>query len=242
MSNILALDSSTDACSVALSVNGVISSRFEITAQSHTQRLLPMVDELLAEQQLTLKDLDALAFGRGPGSFTGLRICMGVVQGLAYGTGLPVIPVSTLEAMAMGFYRQNPQVNLPVLAALDARMAEVYWALYAPGDKGIPRPITDEFVMPPENLLAQLARMDQSSLIGIGAGWHYPAMPDNLAATIDITRSPRAEDMVLLAARRYDAGQVESIDNVQPVYLRDSISWQKRQRIRTNPVQANESE
>ena len=85
MNNILALDSSTDACSVALSINGVLSSRFEIATQSHTQRLLPMVDELLAGHKLSLADLDALAFGRGPGSFTGLRICKGVIQGLAYG-------------------------------------------------------------------------------------------------------------------------------------------------------------
>ena len=127
MNNILALDSSTDACSVALSIDGVLTSRFEIATQSHTQRLLPMVEELLAEQQLALADLDALAFSRGPGSFTGLRICIGIIQGLAYGANLPVIPVSTLEAMAMGFYRANRSINEPLLVALDARMDEVYW-------------------------------------------------------------------------------------------------------------------
>ena len=142
MNNILALDSSTDACAVALSVNGVLTSRFEIATQSHTQRLLPMVEELLAEQRLALADLDALAFGRGPGSFTGLRICTGIIQGLAYGANLPVIPVSTLEAMALGFYRANPSMNAPLLVALDARMDEVYWALYQPGNHGHPQSIT----------------------------------------------------------------------------------------------------
>lgn len=236
MSKILALDSSTDACSVALCVDGQVSSRFEIAIQSHTQRLLPMIDEILAEQQLSLPDLDALAFGRGPGSFTGLRICMGIVQGLAYGANLPVIPISTLEAMAVGFYRQNSQEMLPVLVALDARMDEVYWALYRRGEEGFPHSLSDEFVMRPENIVAQLPHIEDASLTAIGAGWHYSAMPGKWAARIDMTVSPRAEDMVLLAARDYEAGRVKSIHDVQPTYLRDSISWQKRQRIRTHSI------
>src|SRR5690606_10081736 len=132
MTHILALDSATDACSVALYRDGEVTSLFELAAKSHTQRLLPMVDELLQSADCTLKDLDAIAFGRGPGSFTGLRICLGIVQGLAFGANLPVIPVSTLAAMASGFWREPAQYSalpLPLLVALDARMDEIYWAV-----------------------------------------------------------------------------------------------------------------
>lgn len=241
MSIILALDSSTDACSVALNVDGMLASRFEIATKSHTQRLLPMVDELLAEQKLGLTDLDALAFGRGPGSFTGLRICMGIVQGLAYGANLPVIPVSTLEAMAMGFYRHSPQIQTPVLVALDARMDEVYWALYQRGEDGIPLALTEEFVMHPQDLINHLPLFNEASVAAIGAGWHYPTMPTILTASIDLTVSPRADDMALLAARAYQSGQLKAVHEVQPVYLRDTISWQKRQRIRTTPILNDDS-
>lgn len=241
MNNILALDSSTDACSVALSVNGVLTSRFEIATQSHTQRLLPMVEELLAEQPLALADLDALAFGRGPGSFTGLRICTGIIQGLAYGANLPVIPVSTLQAMALGFYRANRSINVPLLVALDARMNEVYWALYQRGNGGHPQSIIGEFVMHPEDVAQHLADLNmpaitEASIVGIGSGWHYPAMPSSLARRLELAVNPHAEDVLLLALPRLIAGQVESVENAQPVYLRDSISWQKRQRIRTQPI------
>jgi tRNA threonylcarbamoyladenosine biosynthesis protein TsaB len=243
MSIILALDSSTDACSVALSVDGTLFSRFEIATKSHTQRLLPMVDELLAEQKLVLADLDALAFGRGPGSFTGLRICMGIVQGLSYGANLPVIPISTLEAMAMGFYRHNLQAaQTPVLVALDARMGEVYWALYQRDEDGVPQALTQEFVMHPQDLTNHLPFSSEASGAAIGAGWHYPAMPTTLTSSIDLTASPRADDMALLAARSYQLGQLKAINEVQPVYLRDTISWQKRQRIRTNPILNDDSQ
>lgn len=234
MSLILALDSSTDACSVALYADGQLSAHFELAAKSHTQRLLPMVDELLHGNNLKLGDLNAIAFGRGPGSFTGLRICMGIVQGLAFGAQLPVIPVSTLEAMALGYYRANPQVNLPVLVSLDARMDEVYWGLYARKDESV-KPMSDEFVMKPELLSEQnVVQSLAGQFIAVGSGWHYPAMQALASATIVVDNQPHAEDMALIAARVWaDGGAIDVLD-AQPVYLRDTISWQKRQRIR-NP-------
>ena len=234
MSLILALDSSTDACSVALYADGQLDARFELAAKSHTQRLLPMVDELLQTNKLSLRDLDAIAFGRGPGSFTGLRICMGIVQGLAFGAQLPVIPVSTLEAMALGYYRANPDISRPVLASLDARMDEVYWGLFGRAGDSVSA-VSDEFVMKPELLSTQdVVQSLNGQFIAVGSGWHYPAMQSLAASTIVSDAQPKAEDMALIAAQVWAAGGAIDVLDAQPVYLRDTISWQKRQRIR-NP-------
>lgn len=234
MSLILALDSSTDACSVALYKEGQLDARFELAAKSHTQRLLPMVDELLQSNNLKLHNLDAIAFGRGPGSFTGLRICMGIVQGLAFGAQLPVIPVSTLEAMALGYYRANTDVNLPVMVSLDARMDEVYWGLFTRAGDAV-LALSDEFVMKPELLSAHdVIQSLAGQFIPVGPGWHYPAMQALAASTIVMDAQPHAEDMALIAAQVWSAGGAVNVLDAQPVYLRDTISWQKRQRIR-NP-------
>lgn len=119
---ILALDTATEACSVALWNDGEIHSLFEICPREHTQRILPMVQQVLADSGLTLKDLDALAFGQGPGSFTGVRIGIGIAQGLALGADLPLLGVSSLAAMAQGAFRQMQATQ--VLAAIDARMGK----------------------------------------------------------------------------------------------------------------------
>ena len=232
MALILALDSSTDACSVALYADGELSASFELAAKSHTQRLLPMVDELLTSRGIGLADLDAIAFGRGPGSFTGLRICMGIVQGLAFGADLPVIPVSTLEAMALGHYRANPTSSAPVLVALDARMNEVYWCAYAPTAEGVIA-LVEEAVIKPE-LLAEDSNLPVShhAFMGVGPGWHYPAMQSLAPQSLQLDAHPRAEEMALIAARLWAEGKVINVLEAEPVYLRDTVSWQKRQRIR----------
>src|SRR5689334_1979423 len=177
MTIILALDASTDACSVALDIDGASTHIFELAAKSHTQRLLPMVDEILNAANCTLKDVNAIAFGRGPGSFTGLRICMGVVQGLAFGANLPVIPVSTLHAMTQGFLSDHPNNSLPVLAALDARMDEIYWGLFSA--EKIPHALTAEHVMKPADLYEQSSITSlKQKFVAIGPGWHYPDLKD----------------------------------------------------------------
>lgn len=235
MTKILALDASTDACSVALSVDGVASHIFELAAKSHTQRLLPMVDEILRAANCPLEELDAIAFGRGPGSFTGLRICMGIVQGLAFGANLPVIPVSTLQAMAQGFIHENPQISLPLLVALDARMDEIYWGLYS-ADK-TPLALSTEFVMKPVDVCKQelLVSLDKK-FIAIGPGWHYadlrPIAPETQVQDVH----PDARYMLPIALKAFKNGETQSVFDAQPVYLRDSVSWQKRQRIRTQTL------
>lgn len=235
MSLILALDTSTDACSVSLNANGVLHSLFEVAAKSHTQRLLPMVDDVLKSVGCQLGDLDAIAFGRGPGSFTGLRICAGIVQGLAFGANLPVIPVSTLEAMAVGYYRARAGVSMPLLVALDARMDEVYWALYRKEQNQVTLSGA-EAVMSPA-LLADHPRIAgmAGNFIGLGPGFHYADMQALGATSCEIEVHPHAEDMALIAAERLAAGETMSALDAQPVYLRDSVSWQKRQRIRPLP-------
>jgi tRNA threonylcarbamoyladenosine biosynthesis protein TsaB len=232
MSLILALDTSSDACSVALYANGELSSQFELAAKSHTQRLLPMVDDILRDGCLDLRDLDAIAFGRGPGSFTGLRICAGIVQGLSFGAQLPVIPVSTLEAMALGFYRSMPRQQLPVLVALDARMNEIYWGLFNQvGD--LPVCFAEECVMSPELVIEQdLVSALDGQFIGVGPGWHYPAMRSLDVVSRVINVHPHAEDIALIAAQVFAKGGAVDVLDAQPVYLRDSVSRQKRQRIR----------
>ena len=124
MSVILAIETSTPACSVALTIDGVLLEDFRLAPRQHNDLILPMVDQLLTQANIHLKDLDAIAFGKGPGSFTGLRIAAGVVQGLAYGADLPVIGISTLEAMALEAFQKYHKDYW--LAALDARMGEVY--------------------------------------------------------------------------------------------------------------------
>lgn len=235
MTKILALDASTDACSVALYANDQQTAIFELAAKSHTQRLLPMVDEILSAANCKLQELDAIAFGRGPGSFTGLRICMGVVQGLAFGANLPVIPVSTLQAMAQGFVSENPQTSLPILVALDARMDEIYWGLFSA--EKIPHAMSEEYVMKPEELHSQeVVASLEKNFIAIGPGWHYSTLQNSIPAQLFQEVHPNAKDILTLALNELQHGNTVSILDAQPVYLRDSVSWKKRERIRTGSL------
>ncbi|HAS63934.1 MAG TPA: tRNA (adenosine(37)-N6)-threonylcarbamoyltransferase complex dimerization subunit type 1 TsaB, partial [Vibrio sp.] len=151
---ILALDTATENCSVALLVNDQVYVRSEVAPRDHTKKILPMVDEVLKEAGVTLAELDALAFGRGPGSFTGVRIGIGIAQGLAFGADLPMIAVSTLEAMAQGSYRVSGATE--VAAAIDARMSEVYWGRYRRQENGEWLAVDAECVIPPANLAEQI--------------------------------------------------------------------------------------
>ena len=241
MTKILALDSSTDACSVALHIDGATIHIFELAAKSHTQRLLPMVDEILQQAQCSLQDLDAIAYGCGPGSFTGLRICMGVVQGLAFGSNLPVIPVSTLQAMAHGFVIQQADnksavdKNLPLLVALDARMEEIYWGLFSANL--IPQALDSEYVMKPALLCEHpIVSALEKNFIAIGPGWHYADLQSIAPETLIIEAHPNAKDIAAIAVDIFKNNGQISIMDAELIYLRNSISWQKRQRIRSVPV------
>lgn len=241
MSCILSIDTSSDSCSVALLVNEQVTSECIESPRQHSQQLLPLVDKVLKSQKLDLQDLDAIAYGRGPGSFTGLRICLGVVQGLAYSNDIPIIPVSTLQAMAQGALRRGYlKLGEKVLTALDARMNEVYWSLYQVGTNTNTSAmetisITDEFVSSPASVLENriLQEIPSQQLLMIGPGCHYPELFQYPAREKVEAFIPRAEDMLVLAREAFIQGIHINAEDAQPVYLRDSVAWKKRQRIRT---------
>lgn len=230
MATILALDTSSDYCSVALVYKGKLDEIKKHAPRQHTQMLLPMVDELLTRNGLRLNDLDAIAFGRGPGSFTGLRICFATVQGLAFGADLPVIAVSTLQAMALAACQQFKLAGGVVAPMLDARMGQVYWGLYQADD--LTAAVMADSLNNPLDCVHRLKA--QTSLIAVGPGWHYAefaeqglAEPSQEKAAIE----PWAGQIAQLASN-VEVQDWQNIRAVQPVYLRDEVSWVKRQRIR----------
>ena len=224
---ILAIDTATEACSVALWNNGEKHALFEICPREHTQRILPMVQQILAESGVSLNQLDALAFGRGPGSFTGVRIGIGIAQGLAMGADLPMIGVSTLATMAQGAFRQMGAMQ--VLAAIDARMGEVYWGQYQRQNDGVWLGENTEAVFTPER-----AQQNVMALAGewasVGTGWGtYPDMAAATPITLvdgQITL-PQAEDMLPLALVDFALGKMTAVENAQPTYLRNEVTWKK---------------
>jgi tRNA threonylcarbamoyladenosine biosynthesis protein TsaB len=222
--NILIIDTATEACSVALEVNQHVHKRFEICPQQHSQRILPMIDEVLKEAKITLQDLEYLAFGRGPGSFTGVRIATGVLQGLALGTGHKVIGISTLAAMAQQAYAQNQSEH--VCAAIDARMLEVYFGQYQL-KQGVMTLMGEERVLSPDE--GSLLLSSSKVITGVGTGWlAYPEL--NVTDKIDVLPDvlyPNAVFMLPIAKALIADGQAVTVDDIQPVYLRDKVTWKK---------------
>ncbi|ENC6707566.1 tRNA (adenosine(37)-N6)-threonylcarbamoyltransferase complex dimerization subunit type 1 TsaB [Vibrio harveyi] len=224
---ILAIDTATENCSVALLVNDRVISRSEVAPRDHTKKVLPMVDEVLKEAGLTLQDLDALAFGRGPGSFTGVRIGIGIAQGLAFGAELPMIGVSTLAAMAQASYRLHGATDAAV--AIDARMGEVYWARYTRQENGEWAGVDAECVIPPARL-AEEAQADDKTWTKAGTGWDayqedLGKLPLNL--TSGDVLYPDSQDIVILAEQELKKGNTVPVEESSPVYLRDNVTWKK---------------
>ena len=217
---ILALDTATEACSAALLSGDAVYERHDIAPRRHAELILPMVDAVLAHAGLGLNDLDAIAFGRGPGAFTGVRIAAGVTQGLALGAGLPVIPVSSLAALAQPAL-DNGAIVLP---AIDARMGEVYWSAYESGQDGLATALVDEQVASPDTV--RVAPTGQ--IFGVGSGWgtyreRLGRVLHGRLGGIDPECFPLAKDMLPLAVREYNAGRCVSPEQALPVYLRDNV-------------------
>lgn len=225
---LLALDTSSEGCSAALLANGQLSERFDLAPRGHTRLLMPMIRELLSEQGLVPADLDALAFACGPGSFTGLRIATGVVQGLAWGLDIPVMPVSSLATVALGAI-ETLDVNEGdgVAAAFDARMGEVYWGCFEVRD-GLPLLLGPEQVCAP----AAVSLPEVSGRwVGVGQGWRLrDQMPPEVVAAVpllDDALAPRARCVARLARSVLATGGGVSAAQAQPVYIRDQVTWKK---------------
>lgn len=228
MTHILALDTSGSACSVALwSDAGLLIGHEETAQRQHTQRLLPMIKSLLLEAEVNMSSLDAIAYGRGPGSFTGIRIAAGVAQGLAFGIDCPVIPVSTLAALALRMYQPSETAQPAFACCLDARMGEVYWGEYiideTHADLALPQ--GPERVCAPE----QVAVVNATFVAG-GSGMLVADMPAAIIAaaqSVNPNVQPRALEMARLAGADFALGRQCAPEDALPVYLRDEVTWQK---------------
>lgn len=219
---LLALDTSTTACSVALSIGSDVRTRYVVAPREHAQRLLLMVDSLLSEAGLELSDLDAVAFGKGPGSFTGIRIAAGVAQGLAFGKSLPVIPISSLAALAYGQYDTEPCY---VVSVLDARMQQIYWGAYHCSEKGV-RDLSTECVADPESLCGNLPdEISEWVAVGNGEEVYQDLLFERCSSKVTIKSGflPHARDVVRLAYYEYLMDNSVLAEEALPVYLRDKV-------------------
>ncbi|MFM5359827.1 tRNA (adenosine(37)-N6)-threonylcarbamoyltransferase complex dimerization subunit type 1 TsaB [Aeromonas veronii] len=223
---ILAVDTATEACSAALLVGDKLFSRWEEAPRDHTRKILPMVQAVLEDAGISLSDLDAIAFGRGPGSFTGVRIGISVAQGLAFGASVPLIGISTLAAMAQGAYRLDGAEQ--VLTAIDARMNEVYFGRYELID-GRMQLVGDEVVSEPAALVDVRGKL-AGPVTCVGTGFEtYGETLSGLADELAVSqvRFPAAEDMLPLARAAWLAGEAVPVEQATPVYLRDKVTWKK---------------
>lgn len=223
--NILAIDTSTEACSAAILQQSGCVWRFEITPNTHTALLLPMITSLLAETGLSLQDLDAIAVTRGPGSFTGVRIGVGMAQGISFGLKIPVYEISTLAALAL-----QAEANGRVIVAIDARMQEVYTATFDCDAKCI-RMIDEENLYKPAMLIEQALIQREYPTTLIGTGWDayhglIGVMPPNWQLLSN--RLPHAKEVAQLAYQQYFLGlKGVMAAGVKPVYLRDNVAEKK---------------
>ncbi|MGH8503183.1 MAG: tRNA (adenosine(37)-N6)-threonylcarbamoyltransferase complex dimerization subunit type 1 TsaB [Gammaproteobacteria bacterium] len=220
---LLAVETATEGCSAALAVDRKIYSRFEIAPRRHAEIILPMCESLIAEAGIALSQLDAIAFGRGPGAFTGVRIAAGVAQGLAYGLERPVVPVSTLAALAQEIMTELGKAS--VLVAIDARMGEIYWGCYQRDQQDCARLIGEERVGKAEDVIVPADR----TWYGAGSGWdvYGETLANRLGNSLegyDGQRLPRAEYIAGLAEIAFAEGLAVPAEQAQPVYLRDNVA------------------
>ena len=237
---LLAVETSTEACSAALYIDGIVTERFELTPKEHTRLILPMIDSLLADAGLKPQQLDALAFGRGPGSFTGVRIATGVIQGIAFGADLPVVPVSALAAIAQDFFDNNKaqgerhKAKLATFnvafTAMDARMGEIFWGVYQRDEQGFAKLIGKESVTP-----AVAVEFPDLNGVGVGSGWgvYSQELMTRLAGRVSYYETdllPRASVIARLGARGFEQGLAVAVEQAMPVYLRDKVAKKESER------------
>lgn len=219
---ILAVDTATEACSAALLSGGQFYCRFEVAPRRHNLLIFEMCRDILSEAAVDISELKALVFGRGPGSFTGVRIATSLVQGIAYGRAIPVVPISDLQAVAQQAFEHSGCHQ--IFVAMDARMEEVYYGYFQKGADDLVEATSEEGVLPPQQLPVL------NTFNGVGAGtawtsyqkiiraifgerltdWHGPALPE-------------AETLLKLALPRIAAGDTISVVSALPTYLRNKV-------------------
>jgi len=222
---ILALDTATENCSAALLVDGQLTARERLLERGHAENILGMIDEVLAAAGASLAGVTAIAFGRGPGSFTGVRLAASVTQGLAHGGGIPVVPVSDLAAVAQRALGDDASAQR-VLVCNDARMREVYWGCFARSAGDVAAPIGDERVTGPGQVRLPAEWSPGPDLRGVGTGFAaYPQLRSALSSVLSGIRElrPRAAEIALLAVPEVTAGRLYNPEEALPVYLRDDV-------------------
>ena len=251
---LLAVETSTEACSAALFIDGVINERFELAPKEHTKLILPMIDSLMSDAGLKPQQLDALAFSCGPGSFTGVRIATGVIQGIALGADLPVVPVSTLAAIAQDFFdtqsksqakcrplpsgegfQKSTNTDSPkninvAFTAMDARMGEIFWGVYQRNEQGFAELIGKEAVT-----AANEVEFPDLTGVAVGSGWgvYNQVLMARLAGRVsncDIDLLPRARAIARLGMRGFELGLAVAVELAMPVYLRDKVAKKESER------------
>lgn len=216
---LLAIDTATERCSVALMIDDRIIERAAETPRGHADLVLPMVEAVLAESGLTLQQLDGLAYGRGPGAFTGVRIAVGVAQGLAYGAQLMTVGISDLAAVAQQFAGPGARI----LVCMDARMSEVYWGRFETKPDGRVKAASPERVDRPEAVEAA----DATVFTGTGFGAYKQLAEGREADSVHGTALPHAREIARLAVAELRASRGEPPERAQPVYLRDQVATVK---------------
>ena len=219
--NLLAIETATECCSVALSCNGAIIERSELAPRRHAELVLPMIESVLAEAGLARRAIDVIAVGRGPGAFTGVRLAISVAQGLALGLDVPVLPVSSLAAMA----QHAPDDGMPILAVIDARMGEIYAGVFTRGADGLVHALNNECVGHAD--LIALPQHSRWCVVGSGWATYAPLLELRLGAApifADGARFPQARAIAELALPHALAGDGVSAELALPVYLRDKVA------------------
>jgi len=222
---LLALDTATEACSAAVLCDRAMVSRELTAGREAAERILGLIEAVLSESGVTLRELDAIAFGRGPGGFTGVRLAASVAQGLAFSAERPVVPVSDLRALAQQALDADASADA-VLVCQDARMQEVYWTYCRRDAQGFAQSVEGERLSSPGEV--QLPPTEAAAILGVGSGFRaYPQLGERLAARlarIEPMRLPRAQEIAALAVVELRAGRTLAPEQALPVYLRDEVA------------------
>ena len=239
-SSVLALDAACEACSVALQIGSKRYFRESCEPRKHAQQLLPMVHAVLQEADVRLSELSHIAVINGPGSFTGLRIAVSVVQGLAFAANLPVVALSSLEVMAHQALLNQPSSVLPCLSVLDARMHEVYWAVYKNNEaNGYLDVVSHPQVSGDEDFRQQLASLMQQnpSMMAVGNGLELAMVDSGVFCEQQTSLIPHACALLdALSAMPQEHVTSCKAHELEPLYVRNDVAWQKRERLRQSPI------